>query len=57
MAILFADLADGPLHMERVLHLFAVHDVVEIDAGDTLCYDEGANVGQAGGSQWACVPV
>jgi putative hydrolase of HD superfamily len=31
----------------RVVQMLLVHDVVEIDAGDTFCYDHGAAAGQA----------
>jgi len=44
MAILFADLSDEPVRLEKVLELVAVHDLVEIHAGDTFCYDLAANV-------------
>ncbi|MGH8047625.1 MAG: HD domain-containing protein [Chthoniobacterales bacterium] len=47
MAMLFADLADEPISLEKVLKLVAVHDLVEIHAGDTYCYDAGGNMGKA----------
>jgi putative hydrolase of HD superfamily len=53
MAMLFADLADEPLHMEKVLELVAVHDLVEVHAGDTFCYDATANIGKAEREQCA----
>ena len=37
---LLAEHADEPLDRERVLRLLLVHDVVEIDAGDTFRYDD-----------------
>lgn len=30
----------GPLDLCRVLQMLLVHDIIEIDAGDTCCYDE-----------------
>jgi putative hydrolase of HD superfamily len=47
MAMLFADLADEPVALEKVLRLVAVHDLVEIHAGDTYCYDAAANADKA----------
>ena len=53
MAILFADLADEPVHLEKVLEPVTVHDLVEIHAGDTFCYDLAANADKAAREQWA----
>ena len=30
----------------RVVRMLLVHDVVEVEAGDTFCYDAGANLGR-----------
>ncbi len=41
MAILLSEYsADPNMDMLKVLKLILVHDLVEIDAGDTFCYDE-----------------
>ena len=41
MAVLLSEYsADKKLDMLKVLKLILVHDLVEIDAGDTFCYDE-----------------
>jgi len=53
MAILFADLADEPVALEKVLELVAVHDLVEVHAGDTFCYDIAANTDKAAREQCA----
>ena len=37
-----ASLSDEPLNLERTLKMALVHDVVEIDAGDTFLYDKNA---------------
>jgi putative hydrolase of HD superfamily len=37
----------GGVNVPRVLELLAVHDLVEIDAGDTFAYDAAANVTKA----------
>jgi putative hydrolase of HD superfamily len=40
-AIVLAERAPQPLDLLRVLEMLAVHDLVEIDAGDTFAYDHG----------------
>jgi putative hydrolase of HD superfamily len=41
MAILLAENAEEKeLNLLRVLQMLLVHDIVEIDAGDTFCYDD-----------------
>jgi putative hydrolase of HD superfamily len=43
MAILLAEYAEGAsVDILKVLRMVLVHDLVEIDAGDTYCYDEEA---------------
>lgn len=44
MALLLAEYAEAPVDPLRVLKMVLVHDVVEIDAGDTFCYDAHANL-------------
>ncbi len=39
MAMLLADQADEPVDVVKVLKMVLIHDIVEIDAGDTYCYD------------------
>ena len=34
----------------RVIKMALIHDLVEIDAGDTYCYDEKAGAGKESGS-------
>ena len=44
MVLLLAEYAPEPRpDLFRVVKLVVVHDLVEIDAGDTYCYDEAAN--------------
>jgi len=38
---------DGTLDVLRVIQMLIVHDLVEIDAGDTYCYDEKERADQA----------
>ncbi|HEX8692546.1 MAG TPA: HD domain-containing protein [Longimicrobium sp.] len=47
MAVVLADAAGAPVDLGRVLRMLLVHDVVEIDAGDTFCYDASANLDRA----------
>jgi len=44
MAILLSEYAFGDIDILRVLKMVLVHDLVEIDAGDTYCYDAAGNV-------------
>ena len=43
MVLVLAEHAEGEIDALRVLKMLLVHDVVEIDAGDTFCYDTQAN--------------
>ena len=40
MAILLQEYAREPIDVLRVVKMVLVHDLVEIDAGDTFCYDD-----------------
>lgn len=44
MAMLLTEYAVEPVNITRVLKMLLVHDVVEIDAGDTFAYDTAANL-------------
>ena len=39
-AMILAEHAAEPFDLCRVLKMLLVHDIIEIDAGDTYCYDE-----------------
>jgi putative hydrolase of HD superfamily len=44
MAVLLREHANGAgVELERVIKLVLVHDLVEIDAGDTYCYDDAGH--------------
>jgi putative hydrolase of HD superfamily len=43
MAALLAEYAAEPVEVLRVLKMLVIHDIVEIDAGDTYAYDPEAN--------------
>lgn len=44
LAMLLTEHAAQEVDLLRVLKMLLVHDVVEIDAGDTFCYDAAANL-------------
>ena len=44
MAEVLAEHAEGDVDVARVVRMLLVHDLVEIDAGDTFAYDVTANV-------------
>ena len=41
-ALVFAPCATEPIDVSRAVAMALTHDIVEIDAGDTFAYDEGA---------------
>jgi putative hydrolase of HD superfamily len=47
MAVVLAEHADDAVDVAQVVKMLLVHDVVEIDAGDTYVYDVAANLGKA----------
>jgi putative hydrolase of HD superfamily len=47
MAIVLAEYAPAPVDLLHVIKLLLLHDLVEIDAGDTFCYDEHGNQSKA----------
>ena len=46
MATVLAEYANAPVDLLRVLRMILIHDLVEIDAGDTFIYDAQAQVGK-----------
>ncbi len=46
MAILLAEHANEPIDVLKTVHMLLLHDLVEIDAGDTYAYDECAKATQ-----------
>jgi len=43
MTIVLSDHADEPIDVLKVLKMVLIHDIVEIDAGDTFIYDSNKN--------------
>lgn len=46
-AVVLAQYANEPVELSRVIMMLLVHDIVEIDAGDTYAYDAGGLTTQA----------
>jgi len=46
IAIVLAEYAPEEARILRILKMLLVHDLVEIDAGDTMIYDDAATAGQ-----------
>jgi putative hydrolase of HD superfamily len=44
MATVLAEHAPAPVDVERAMTMVLVHDIVEIDAGDTFAFDAAANL-------------
>lgn len=40
MAVLFSEYANEPIDLLKVVKMLLIHDIVEIDAGDTYAYDD-----------------
>ena len=47
MALVLAEHAGDAVDIMRVVKMALVHDLVEIDAGDTFCYDDAGNADKA----------
>ena len=47
IAMLMAEHANQPVDLMHVLKMLLVHDIVEIDAGDTFAYDVAGNLDKA----------
>jgi len=43
MAFLLCEYSNEEVDVERVMKMLLIHDIVEIDAGDTYCYDKSAH--------------
>ena len=46
MALLLTEYAGEDLDLLKLIKMVILHDLVEIDAGDSFCYDEEANCGK-----------
>lgn len=57
LALTFADYAPAGTDINRVIHMLLLHDIVEIDAGDTLLYDTKARAAKAIEEQHAATRI
>lgn len=55
MALTLADYAPAPCNLQRVVQMLLVHDLVEIDAGDTFAFDLAANLTKDAREQAAAI--
>lgn len=53
MALLLAEHANRPVDPVHVAKMVLIHDIVEVDAGDTFAYDVAGNVGKLAREQQA----
>ena len=53
MAVVLAEYTPENTDLTRVLEMLVLHDVIEIEAGDTFCYDAAANMDKAAREQAA----
>lgn len=47
LAFMLAEYANTPVDVLKTMKMVLIHDIVEIDAGDTYCYDEEGNQSKA----------
>lgn len=47
LAFLLAEYSDNQIDIMKTMKMLLIHDIVEIDAGDTYCYDEKGNMTKA----------
>jgi putative hydrolase of HD superfamily len=47
MGLLLAEYAEQPVDLLRTIKMLLIHDIIEIDAGDTYCYDEAGVTDQS----------
>lgn len=57
LAALLADTAPPEVDGARVVRMLLLHDLVEVDAGDTFCYDASANLGREAREQAAAARI
>jgi len=53
MSMVLAEYAPADVDMSRVVEMLVVHDIIEIDAGDTFAFDDAANATKAARSNAA----
>ncbi|MFO7964076.1 MAG: HD domain-containing protein [Desulfobacterales bacterium] len=46
MAMFLSEYSNVEIDRLRVIEMLLIHDIVEVDAGDTYCYDENSTIGK-----------
>lgn len=46
MAMILSEYSNEKIDVNKVIKMLLIHDLVELYAGDTFCYDEEANIGK-----------
>nr|WP_300004317.1 HD domain-containing protein [Tissierella sp.] len=46
MALLLAEYSNETIDVNKTIKMLLIHDLVEIQAGDTFCFDKEANIGK-----------
>lgn len=46
MAMLLSEYSNEKINVNKVIKMLLIHDLVELHAGDTFCYDVEANIGK-----------
>lgn len=57
LALTLAEYANEPVDVNRVVKMVLLHDIVEIDAGDTFLYDQQGNSSKAEREQQAAARI
>lgn len=57
LALILAEYSDQPVDVAQAIQLVLIHDVVEIDAGDTFAYDLAGHADQADREQRAAARI
>ncbi len=55
MGLLLAEYTEQPVDLLRTVKMLLIHDIIEIDAGDTYCYDEASVTDQSSRESEAAV--
>ena len=53
LAVVLAEYSNEPVDVGRVVKMAVIHDIVEVDAGDTFIYDDAGNARKAAAEQRA----
>lgn len=57
MAMILSEYSNEKINLFRTIKMLLIHDLVELHAGDTFCYDEEANIGKREREEAAIVEI